>query len=154
MHLRHRSAAGLGLVLLALAGCGSSDGINRGGELSGVVRIDGRPLGGGRVEVFSGDGKHSVGCEIRPDGSYTVNEPPLGPCKITVKTSYLQGMPAVPKGGKGGPQGSSPGIILPKDVGLVYTPIPAKYEELSTTDLTVTVEPGKQSHDIDLARKG
>ncbi len=156
MATRYRRAAGFGILLLALAGCGSADGLNRGGDLSGQVTLDGKALGGGRVEIFSEDGKNSVACQIRPDGSYTLNEPPLGPCKITVKTSYLKGMPTAAPGGKGGKgvAGSSAGMIFPKDVGLVYTPIPPKYEDPARTDLAVTVEPGKQKHDIALTRKG
>ena len=106
-----------------------------------------------RVEVYSQDGRNSVASQIRPDGGYTVSEPPIGPCKVVVKTSQLKGM-AVPKGEKGGnaaPAGSR-GMTIHPDVGLAYTPIPSKYEEIGTTDLTVTVEKGKQTHDIKLTK--
>jgi len=154
MNLKRLAAAGPGLVALFLIGCGASDGLNRGGELSGKVLLDGKPVGGGRVEIFSDDGKNSVSCAIRPDGTYTLAGPPLGPCKVTVKTSQLKGMPPVPRGNnRHAPQGASAGMIYPEDVGLVYTPIPAKYEDLSTTNLTVKVERGKQEHDLTLSAK-
>jgi hypothetical protein len=140
-------------LALAVCGCGSAGGLNRGGSLSGIVTLDGKPLGGGRIEIFSEDGKNAVSCQIRPDGSYTLEEPPLGPCKLTVKTSHLKSMPPVSGVRRGSGEGASRGIILPQDVGLVYTPIPQKYEDLATTDLTVTVEKGKQTHNITLTTK-
>ena len=153
MNARSHCAASVGLAVFLLAGCAADDGLNHGGELSGRVVLDGKPLGGGRVEVYSQDGRNTVACQIRPDGAYTVSEPPLGPCKIVVKTSQLRGS-APAKGEKGGTAAGvgSRGMTLPQDVGLVFTPIPAKYEELTTTDLAVTVEKGQQAHEIKLTR--
>ena len=154
MKRRHVTAAGFGLLVLLLCGCGPSDGLNRGGDLSGTVTLDGKPLGGGRVELFSANGKNSVSCQLRPDGTYTVSEPPLGRCKVVVQTSHLKGMPPAPKGPKGRiREGASAGMMYPDDLGLVYTPIPANYEDLATTDLTVTVRRGKQTQDITLTAK-
>jgi hypothetical protein len=137
-----------------MAGCSPPDGLNRGGDLSGAVTIDGIPVGGGRVEIFSADEKNSVGCQIRPDGTYTLSEPPLGECKIVVKTSQLKGMPAVVKTKEGfAGKDSSAGMIYPKDVGLVYTPIPDKYEDLATTDVKHVVPKGKSTFDIQLVSK-
>jgi hypothetical protein len=146
-------STGVSALLLFLSGCGSSDGLNRGGDLSGKVTIDGQLLGGGRVDIYSEDGKNCVSCQIRPDGSYTLAEPPPGPCKLTVVTSHLKDMPPVPKGPRRSGQGASAGMMLPEDVGLVYTPVPTKYEDLATTDLTVTVQKGKQTFDITLTGK-
>lgn len=139
------------VLLLAVLGCGGNynDGLNRGGELSGTAYLDDKPLGGGRVECFSADGRYSVAANIDPRGRYTLKEPPLGPCKLVVKTSHLKDSASAGKGGKGNPGGSA-GMVIPDDVGLKYTPIPAKYEELNSTDLAVTVEKGDQSHDIRL----
>lgn len=143
-------AASLGLAVLVLAGCNTNtDGLNHGGELSGMVTLGDKPLGGGRVEVSSDDGKNSVFAEIRPDGSYTVVDPPLGDCKVVVLTSYLKGMKPPGQAGAGGAEGSR-GMTLPKDVGLVYTAIPPKYESRQDSGLTVNVKRGKQPHDIKL----
>jgi hypothetical protein len=145
-------AAGLALAAALCGGC--SDGLNRGGKLSGKVYLGDAPLGGGRVEIFSENGKHSVSCQIRPDGGYVLSEPPLGKCMITVTTRHLEGMKPPARGGKGkANQGSSPGMVLPDDVGLVYAPIPERYEQREKTDLTVTVKRGDQDHDIRLSPK-
>jgi hypothetical protein len=145
-------AAGL---VLAAGFCGCSqppDGLNRGGTLSGTVRLDGKPLGGGRVELYSEDGQHTVSCQIGPDGQYRVSEPPLGTCKVVVVTSHLKGMAPTPKPtGKDQKTVGSGGMVYQTDVGYAYTPIPSKYEAPATTDLTVTVQKGDQSQDLTLS---
>lgn len=143
-------AAGLGAGLLI--GCGS-DGLNRGGQLTGRVTLAGKALQGGNVIVVSEDGKYSVQGFINGQGVYTVPEPPLGKVKLAVQTSHLKGsvLPkAGPVGGKDGP--GSAGMVLPdpKDIGLGYTPIPARYEKPETSGLTAEVRPGNQTHDIEL----
>jgi hypothetical protein len=143
-----RFVAGILPALFLVTGCGDSSGLNRGGEVSGPVTIDGQPLGGGRVEFYSEDGKNSVFGEIRPDGTYAIAEPPLGPCKVVVVTSYLANMTPPPPGAGSG----MPGMVLPKDVGLVFTAIPTKYEDVKTSDLRATLTKGKQTHAIKLSR--
>jgi len=140
-----------------LCGCGSgnyNDGLNLGGTMSGTVTIDGMPLRGGRVECYADNGLYSVMADLDKTGKYTLKEPPLGACKLVVKTSHLKDHPAAPKvtkDGKGNPGGSA-GMVLPTDVGFGYTAIPDKYESLATTDQTVTVERGEQTHDIKLTK--
>lgn len=146
--------AGFVPAVFLLCGCGNyNDGLNQGGILSGTVAIDGKPLLGGRVECYSDDGKYSVMADIDAMGKYTLKEPPLGPCKLVVKTSHLKDHPAAPrtKGDKGNPGGSA-GMVLPLDVGFGYTAIPDKYESLATTDQTVTVERGNHIWDINLTK--
>ncbi|OWK36748.1 hypothetical protein [Fimbriiglobus ruber] len=154
---RFAAAAVVTAAALFLTSCEKPDGLNRGGELTGMIALDDKPIGGGRVEIYSADGVNAVGCDVRPDGGYTLKEPPLGDCKLVVKTSILKGMPPPPKTPAGpkppAKENSSAGMVVPKDVGLVFVPIPAKYEELATTDLKVTVKSGKQTHDIKLASK-
>lgn len=141
-------------VCALACGCGTSynDGLNRDGELSGVVYLGDKPLGGGRVECYSENGKYSAMGNINAEGKYTIKEPPLGACKLVVKTSYLKDSPATAtKTGKNNPGGSA-GMVIPDDLGFKYTAIPAKYEELATTDLTVTIEKGNRNHDIKLSK--
>jgi hypothetical protein len=154
MKPRHVIGVGLGLFVLFSCGCGSSDGLNRGSDLSGRVTLDGKPLGGGRVELWSLDGLNSVSCQLRNDGTYTVAEPPLGPCKVVVMTSHLKGVPAAPRrlNERAGQPGSA-GMTSPDGLGLAYTPIPRRYEDLATTDLTLTVERGNHTQDITLTAR-
>jgi len=40
--------------------------------------------------------------------------------------------------------------MMPKGVGLVYKPIPEKYENIKTSGLTISITRGKQDFDIKL----
>lgn len=134
-------------VLLAACGCGGGDGINHGGELTGKVTIDGTPVSAGEIQFHGGDGKHSVSGKLRNDGSYTVHEPPLGPCKIAIITSTFKDIP--PKSKAKGPvdftdhaTGEWP----------IYAATPKAYEDKDTSGLTVDVKSGKQEHAIELTK--
>ncbi len=154
--MRYRVLASCILLACVLAGCTQPDGLNRGGSLSGKVMLGDQPLGGGRVELFSADGQNSVSCQIGPEGQYKLSEPPLGECKVVVTTSFMKGLtppqnhPERPER-KGQPAAASAGMVQQADVGYRYTPIPAKYESPTTTDLTVTVTRGQQTQDLVLA---
>jgi len=60
MNLKRLAAAGPGLVALFLIGCGSPDGLNRGGNLSGKVLLDGKPVGGARGADVGADGSVNI----------------------------------------------------------------------------------------------
>jgi hypothetical protein len=153
----HKFGVGTVLALVLLCGCKSenyNDGLNLGGTLTGIVTLNGAPLRGGRVECYADNGKYSVMADLDKTGQFALKEPPLGPCKLVVRTSYLKDHPAAPKvgkDGKGNPGGSA-GMVLPLNVGFGYTQIPEKYENLATTDVSVTVERGDQTFDIKLTK--
>ena len=148
------------LVLAALAtlvsGCGSSGdlGLNKGGQISGQVTIDGKPVTAGTVIIFSANDQHSSSGPINEYGKYTVKEPPLGNCTISVRTSNMRGSVR----GKAGPQGTagsgSAGMVLPppEERGLTYVPTPERYEDQKTSGLTVEIKSGNQEHDIPLTK--
>lgn len=147
-----------GFVLLsAVCGCSIPDEFNRGGEISGKVTLDGKPVPGGQVFLASVGAKHTVSCEIGPEGEYRIAEPPLGECQIAIKTSHLKGMIAPPrvaeKKGGAAKAGGSAGMIFPKGVGLTYLAIPLSYENHASSGLKVTIARGKQAHDISLTGK-
>jgi hypothetical protein len=144
------------LPLLFVAGCG--DPLNRGGEISGTVTIDDEPVTAGNVLLVSEDGKWSVVGPISATGTYTVKEPPLGTVRIAVQTEmYSQKNNPDPghKTGKGNEPPGSRGMVTPNPAerGLIYKAIPAKYEKIETSDLSVTVTRGNQQHDIRLTSK-
>lgn len=149
-----RIPALLGL-LAALAGCGGQNKINRGGEVSGKVTINSKPVTAGRVLLVSADGIHSASGALRGDGTYTVKEPPLGECKVAVETAQFRGAPrpVAPKAGKSR-ENSSPGMVLPdsSEVGLAYVPIPGRYEKTDTSGLSYVVPRGNSTHDISLTK--
>ena len=91
--------------MIALAGCGGSDGR---GTVTGKVTVAGKgPLTGGSIQFISvADASLYGGGQIRPDGTYEVVDAPLGECKVVIDNKHLQvgGNTMGPKvpGGMGG----------------------------------------------------
>jgi hypothetical protein len=158
MTLPSRLALALaGLVPLLTAGC--QDPLNRGGAVRGQVRIDGEPVTAGNVLFVSEDGKWTGIGPINGKGEYVVKEPPLGKVQIAVQTEMYRNFAPPARGapahdGGGGPPGSK-GMVLPDPAvrGLVYKPIPAKFESVDTSDLSYVVVRGDQTHDLELSSK-
>lgn len=127
-----RCAGGVALaVTLGLTGCGPSTG-----KLAGKVTLDDTPLVGGKVHVCRIDEAGHVlstsSAEVAADGTYTSPDVSTGPAKILV-----QGPPLVfPM------SGPPPGWQPPVD------PVPLRYRQLETTDLTVVVTGGVQQYPI------
>jgi hypothetical protein len=141
-------------AVFLLVGCSSR--INRGGELTGTVRINGEPVTAGNVLLFSEDGELSVAGPIHSDGTYVVRDPPLGKVSIAVQTRMFRVRgPASPPAGlaAGEPLESSRGIVVPagSERGLVYKAVPEKYEQAETSALTWTVGWGQNRHDLELS---
>ena len=148
----------LGALLTAVLVAMTAAGCKKTGKVSRKVYYNNQPLGGGSVLFFASNGKNVTG-SIGTDGSYTVDQVPLGTAKIVVDTSALKpvgrpGGAAVtgpptnfepppeaandPHYGKGGaPRGK-------------YVEIPAKYTKPDTTDESYDVVQGDQEHDIKL----
>ncbi len=147
---RFLPAAGLAALLAFACGC-SNDGINHGGKLTGTVKVGDKPVTAGEVVLHGTDGKHIVSGRVRLDGTYTVVDPPLGPCKIAVRTSAYKNIPPPPAAGKKGP----PVNYTDPETGEwpVYVATPARYEDQNSSQLTVEVKPGDQSHPIQLDEK-
>jgi hypothetical protein len=143
------------LPLLALAtGCSSY------GTITGKVTYQNRPLTGGTVLFTSTEGKGTKSAPIGADGSYTIEKMPTGPAKIAVETKSAQ----VGGFGRSGPPTSMQppkGVDLPdkaKSSGIYGSTgnkqppenIPDSYGNPDTSELTVTVTGGSQTHPIEL----
>lgn len=120
-------------ALLVASGCGKSDW----GYLRGTVKLNGQPVGPGTLQLqpidathagamasFGDDGNYSVFSSGRKDGAHT------GEYKVIVSGGEEFGL-------------EDPG---PKP----KSNIPARYSNSDTTDLKVTIEPGKQNFDFEL----
>jgi hypothetical protein len=120
-------------ALLLVAGCGQGDW----GYLEGTVLLNGQPVGPGTITFepldqdragaiagFGEDGKYSVVSAGRKEGAKT------GEYRVLIH------------GGEGFGEESSGS--RPK------SPIPARYAQPGTSDLKVTIEPGKQTFDFNL----
>ncbi len=152
MLCRHSTrACGLVLLfgLLAVAvGCGTN--YKARGTVKGKVTISGKNLTVGTV-MFYGKDNLTGSAPIGSDGTYVINDAPLGDVKITVT------VPTVPPGGfshlKGAPAGPvMPGENNPKPTTIPTTvvPIPQKYGNVETSGLTFTVQRGEQTNDLNL----
>jgi hypothetical protein len=150
-------AGWLTLLPLVLAGCGSKERAT----VEGKVTVDGAPANVGIVTFTSVDGKSRISAMkagIQPDGTYRIEDAPLGEVKVSVAPlSLSQGRGAARrkerikelverrKGGK-----EMPGEPAPADSAV---PIPKKYASADTSGLTTTLKPGKNVYDIELSSR-
>jgi len=137
--VRALGGALLVVALVFLTGCpGSKDSAN---SVSGKVTLKSGEKVSGLV-VFVGPDNKEYTTPVKPDGTYTLSDPPIGKVKVLVKSMGL----GVPAAGKietkeaGGSMPSTSGGAAP----------PAKYAMANTSDLTYEVKPGKQTYDIEL----
>jgi hypothetical protein len=123
------------LILLALAvGCGKRAAkVEAGrGMVSGTVSLDGKLLGGGMITFTSvKDSNYSVALMIRTDGTFLVDNAPVGDVLVAVETESAK-------------------VLNPKG----YVPIPAKYTKVETSGLKATIDPNaKEGLKIELKSK-
>jgi hypothetical protein len=135
-HCRWGRVLLLGLLLSLAVGCSSP---RWGGPVSGKVLYNSTPLQSGAV-TFQNKAGDAANAEIKDDGTYRIEQAPIGECAITVLT-----VPDPPPSGE---------VSLPPDA---YTkphgkfmPIPPRYQKADTTDLKFTVTSKPQTYDIEL----
>lgn len=135
------------LALSCLPGCGKS---NQKATVKGKVVFNNQPLTAGTVAFVDASGR-SGSSRIESNGTYTVNDAPVGVVTVTVFTpppsqiAANQGMAAH----KGMPKEFlPPGQEENKAVRVV--PAPEKYQKVETSTLKYTVQPGSQEYNIDL----
>ena len=117
------------LLALSLTGCG---GGKPEGTVSGKVLFKGNPVAGGTVNLLSAAG---VGGDATiKDGAYQVN----GSLAVGDYVVYLSPPRPTPQ-----PPGSKPPPLPPFDV-------PAKYQDVKTSGLKVTVKAGSNTLPIDI----
>jgi hypothetical protein len=139
-------------VLAAPAGCTS----RATGVVSGKVIFNNRPVKMGNV-AFVADNNRSGSGVIKPDGTYTVSDAPVGKVKIVVTVPTRGpmmggrgiGMPPPPKDMKMPAEMKPPDGFDLKNPG-PQIPLPDRYTKAETTPLEFTVTKGEQTHDIAL----
>ena len=109
--------------LLSLSACGGSKQVIEGRTTAtGTVTFDGKPLPAGTIAFAAIDQPASTAVKIR-DGVYFTDRAPVGKNAISIDTSSIQsGNPAK------------------------YVPIPAKYNDASTSGLTADIQPGENEN--------
>jgi hypothetical protein len=152
-------ACGLGVLLFvvsAQAGCTSSRARS---VVKGKITFSNRPITSGTISFISDDNKHTGAGPIKQDGTYTVNDAPVGNVKIVVtvpRQMPMMGgrggsnMPKPPKDSKMPAEMIPPDWTEPKAPAGNQTPVPEKYTKADSTPLTYTVTAGEQTHDINL----
>ena len=153
------SLALLPAVLLS-AGC-SSGNPNTPARIKGSIKYKGQPITAGQVRLVSKDGGGAGKGDIKADGTYAVNELPVGEMTIIVDTEVANPNPEKKeyKGGDGKnvmPTYAPPGAgeyerkkLAKAGVGS-YTKIPAKYADPAKSGLSHTLVKGDNTKDIDL----
>lgn len=106
--------------------------------MSGRVAHNGKALVGGSVTLV-GEGGTRVTGRINPDGTYKIDEVPVGLVKIAVKASSSPGLPPVLV--PWAPEESDPEAS---------DGVPAGYADADKSGLTLTVAAGQQTFDINL----
>jgi hypothetical protein len=131
-------------VALTCAGCG----VGR-GDVSGKVTRNNKPVVFGTVLIVGTDGLPRIG-PILEDGTYEVKGVRAGPVRIAVsspdpttplfnKDDERRGRPHPPEDEK------RLAALKPK-----WFPLPSKYNDVTTSELTLEVHRGQNPYDIDL----
>jgi hypothetical protein len=116
-------------------------------EVQGRVTYKGVPLPEGVVLFLAQDRRQDIGM-IRHDGTYVVEQAPVGLNKVSVQTS-----PPSPPLGPATRRANEPEKKgLPTgDKSLVHSvPIPSRYANTDTSGITFTVKDGSNRYDIEL----
>ncbi len=160
-------AAGLVLVFAA-SGCGAANH-GDGAAVSGKVMYKGQPVTGGMMKLYVKDAPPvagvtdpSIPITIKPDGTFTASNVPIGMMQVAIETESVKGIGRVAVDpATGMPPGATrsanfdpsrikaPPAANPGSQG-VYIAIPLKYAEPRTSELTWDVKAGSQTKNFDL----
>jgi hypothetical protein len=155
--LARRRVAG---VLLSVLVCASVTGCGSGrGEVTGVVRCNGKPLPFGTIQFLGEDGVPHAAA-IQPDGTFCV-EMPAGEAKVIVScvdeerlSRFTSQRAAAAHGSdpvgarRTGPSGQ--GAARPPVSSGNFSLIPQRYADWDASGLMVLVKRGKTVQDFDL----
>ena len=131
----------LAIALAAISGCG------RTANVTGKITYQGRDVRYGSV-VFLGVDKTARSGVIGSDGSYALENAPLGTVTIGVISHNPSKGRSVVRGGK--PAGPGKKEDAPALMAEGWFPLPQKFERPKSSGLTCTVIAGHFHHDIEL----
>ena len=139
------------LTLLSCTGCGDKTG-----DVAGTVRYDGQEIPHGRIVFYCQGGDKLVLMGPISDGSYSIQDVPVGPAKITVETFEQKTTPVPGQFSKHGsmsspiPQDQPPDGAAIGDSNRDYLAIPNRYRSVDRSNLDVEISRGQNVHDVDL----
>ena len=126
-----------GLVILLLAGCGSSEPM---GKVTGKVTFKGTPVTEGTITFENVEQGGIAAGELQSDGTYSLYCPQGGLKPGDYKVAVT---PPVVEGSSNGRTASSASPKETKD-------IPKKYRDGKTSGLVASVKDGKNQFDFDM----
>jgi hypothetical protein len=132
-------------LLVATIGCGPSAG-----AISGKVTYNGVLLKGGTVIFHHTDTNLDYGTEIREDGTYSIEQIPLGAFQVGVETESVKARSRVRVNKPPSDADHAATQPDPKEWLQRYTAIPKNYAAAGASGLTFTVTGGRQEYPIDL----
>jgi hypothetical protein len=141
------------LAALASVGYGSSKG-----KLSGTVIYQGKPVRIGTI-TFLNDAKEALASSSITNGEYAMTNVPVGPVKIIVSITQNPARPLRPPKAFEATMsdGAKKANLEARQIALremgsrpPASPLPPKSIGTDEPDLTYTVQPGSQTHNIEL----
>jgi hypothetical protein len=129
------SALGVAVCLLLVSCAKKAPAVRN--NVAGSVKLGSAPLTSGMVTLHGPDGMTATGA-VLPDGNYSIDDPPLGVCQVTV----------TPPSGFTSPNANA-GDDSHAPPESRNSPIPAKYHKPGN-GLSVDVKPGATKIDIEL----
>jgi hypothetical protein len=131
------------LVLGLLAGC--AGGSKKKLSLSGKVTYKGEPVTGGTLTLTPTDGEtQPLKSPILANGTYLLTPPGLGEMKVSIETESIRRQTGVRYPGMKEDNNANTSKIAK------YKPIPRKYAKPQMSNLSVTIQDGKNIKDFDL----
>jgi hypothetical protein len=127
------------LAIMAVAGgCSSAE---RPATVTGTVTFDGKPVTGGTIGFIPADGRPYQG-DIQADGSYRVENVPLGECIVIINP------PAVDDSARFKVIKDSQGNVPPTPP----PPFPLRYADMQGSDLRYVVKSGENVYKAEMRR--
>jgi hypothetical protein len=140
-------------LLVGLMGC-SGGNPRTDASLKGMVRYKNKPVTGGTIRLFGQASSGSTFAEgpINGDGTFRVQNAPLGPVKVVVDTSAARfdPRPMIEKAKTQGAPIDEANMNLPQGPPTKYLEIDAKYSDPRKTPVEITIVEGENQRDIDL----
>lgn len=138
----------LALSVVCLVGCSGGGSEKETAPAMGVVKVNGKPVGGATVTFYPEEGKSASG-ETDADGKFTLTTYETGDGAVVGKHKVT--VTVVVGGAEEEMPSSDPDGLAKLEEEQAKNPIPEKYRSLETTDLTKEVKSGEDNNfDLEL----
>jgi hypothetical protein len=141
---RTRSSVRLAALLVAAASVGILGCTKRTATITGKVTYNNKPVTSGEVVFQAQDGSVSAHAPIRPDGSFTVTNAPVGPVQVAVDNPPPAKVQATSK------SKNDPEVREAWQQAAHYVVTPPKYGDPKQSGLHFDAKPGSNECNITL----